>query len=189
MIHKIQRSIAVARTPRVLQLEGLFDVPPTQRSSMTWDIDLPIETRPWQVGLIVGPSGSGKSTLASEAFGSAMVNGYKWPSDQAVVDGFPEGMSIKDITAALSSVGFSSPPSWLRPFACLSNGEQFRATLARALCDPRPLILIDEFTSVVDRNVAQIGSAPCVFTTHLVVASILVDKVQMFVLDDIEGHS
>jgi hypothetical protein len=63
------------------------------------------------------------------------------------------------VTGALSSVGFSTPPAWLRPFACLSNGEQFRATLARALCDPRPLVVIDEFTSVVDRTVAQIGSA------------------------------
>ncbi len=63
------------------------------------------------------------------------------------------------MTGALSSVGFSTPPAWLRPFRCLSNGEQFRATLARALVDPRPLVVVDEFTSVVDRTVAQIGSA------------------------------
>ena len=31
--------------------------------------------------------------------------------------------------------------------------------MARALCDPAPLVVIDEFTSVVDRTVAQIGSA------------------------------
>jgi hypothetical protein len=31
--------------------------------------------------------------------------------------------------------------------------------VARALCDPAPLVVIDEFTSVVDRTVAQIGSA------------------------------
>jgi ABC-type ATPase with predicted acetyltransferase domain len=68
-------------------------------------------------------------------------------------------LSTKDITGYLSSVGFSSPPSWLRPFRVLSNGEQFRATLARALADERELVVIDEFTSVVDRTVAQIGSA------------------------------
>ena len=32
-------------------------------------------------------------------------------------------MGIKDVVGLLSSVGFSSPPSWLRPFRALSNGE------------------------------------------------------------------
>ena len=41
----------------------------------------------------------------------------------------------------------------------LSNGEQFRVTVARALAEMPALCVIDEFTSVVDRTVAQIGSA------------------------------
>ncbi|WP_020474857.1 GNAT family N-acetyltransferase [Zavarzinella formosa] len=153
------KSVAVERTPRVIQLEGLFDVLPARRSEQAWKVDLPGADENWQVGLIVGPSGSGKSTVAREAFAEALVGGYDWPANRAIVDGFPPGLSIRDITAALSSVGFSSPPSWLRPFACLSNGEQFRATLARSLVDPRPVIVVDEFTSVVDRTVAQIGSS------------------------------
>lgn len=152
-------SVPVVRTPRVLQLFGLFDVPPTARSERRWSVELPLEGWDWQVGLVVGPSGSGKSTLAREAWPDALVGCYDWPEDRAVVDGFPGGLSIKEVTAAMSSVGFSSPPSWLRPYRCLSTGEQFRATLARALCDPRPLVVVDEFTSVVDRTVAQLGSA------------------------------
>jgi energy-coupling factor transporter ATP-binding protein EcfA2 len=163
MKHSIRRTTEIARTARVLQLEGLFDVPPSQQSESTWEIQLPIESIDWQIGLVVGPSGSGKSTLAREAFPDVPFisanTGYDWPDDKAVVDGFPTDLSIKDVTSALSSVGFSSPPAWLRPFRCLSTGEQFRATLARALCDPAPLIVVDEFTSVVDRTVAQIGSA------------------------------
>jgi ABC-type ATPase involved in cell division/GNAT superfamily N-acetyltransferase len=155
----VARSVPVVRSPRVLQLSGLFDLPPTERSEAAWDVELPIETDPWSIGLIVGPSGSGKTTVAREAFGNALVAGYDWQADRSVVDGFPDALGIKDVTALLSSVGFSSPPSWLRPFRCLSNGEQFRATLARALADPRPVIAVDEFTSVVDRTVAQIGSA------------------------------
>src|SRR6185437_13119306 len=58
----------------------------------------------------------------------------------------------------LSSVGFSSPPSWARPFGVLSNGEQFRATLARAMIEYPDLCVFDEFTSVVDRTVGRIGS-------------------------------
>lgn len=155
----IVRQSPVVRTGRVMQLEGMFDVAPSQRSESRWTVDLPLDAEPWQVGLIVGPSGSGKSTLAREAFADCFADAYEWPSEMAVVDGFPAEMGIKDVTAAMSSVGFSSPPAWLRPFRCLSNGEQFRATLARAIVDPRPRLLVDEFTSVVDRTVAQIGSA------------------------------
>jgi GNAT superfamily N-acetyltransferase len=68
-------------------------------------------------------------------------------------------MSIKDVTLLLSSVGFSSPPSWARPFHVLSNGEQFRATLARSLAENADLCVFDEFTSFVDRVVGRIGSA------------------------------
>ena len=50
----------IERTPRVLQLEGLFDVPPAERSEQQWSVDLPLDDRDWNIGLIVGPSGSGK---------------------------------------------------------------------------------------------------------------------------------
>src|SRR6185437_277924 len=79
--------------------------------------------------------------------------------DAALVDGFPASLSIKDITTLLSAVGFSSPPAWLRPFHVLSTGQQFRVTLARLLAEAPDLAVMDEYTSVVDRTVAQIGSA------------------------------
>jgi ATPase subunit of ABC transporter with duplicated ATPase domains len=125
----VVRSSTIVRTARVLQLEGLFDVPPSAKSQERWTADLPLEDRDWSIGAIVGPSGAGKSTLARELFGQAVVEGHDWPSDKSVVDGFPAGMSIKDITALLSSVGFSSPPAWLRPFGVLSTGQQFRVML------------------------------------------------------------
>jgi hypothetical protein len=152
-------STPVQRTPRVLQMEGLFEIPPTRKSELRWTGELPLESRPWSIGMIVGPSGSGKSTLAREMFGDRLVTGFEWSPDKSIVDDFPTGMSIKTVTGLLSQVGFSSPPSWLRPFRCLSNGEQFRVTLARAMAENSDLFVIDEFTSVVDRTVAQIGSA------------------------------
>ena len=82
-----------------------------------------------------------------------------WPKGQSVLDAFPAGMAIKDVVALLSSVGFSSPPSWLRPFHVLSTGEQFRVGLARLLAHAPDLAVMDEYTSVVDRTVAQVGSA------------------------------
>lgn len=156
---RLVRSVAIVRTPRVMQLEGMFDIAPLPRSSLAWDVNLPIDERRWNIGLVVGPSGSGKTTLLRELFARDLVGEFDWPTDRAVVDGFPRELSIKEVTRLLSSVGFSSPPSWLRPFPCLSKGEQFRATLARALAEPRELVVFDEFTSVVDRTVAKIGSA------------------------------
>ena len=147
----------VVRTGRVVQLEGMFDVPAAEKTRVEYHFDAPHDERPWNVGLIVGPSGAGKSSVARHLFGDCIVSGYDWPHDKTIVDGFGD-RPIRETTAALSSVGFSSPPNWLRPFHVLSNGEQFRATMARALVDDRPTICIDEFTSVVDRTVAQIGS-------------------------------
>ena len=62
--------------------------------------------------------------LARELFPQAFATQFDWPRDQSIVDAFPREMSIRDITGLLSSVGFSSPPSWLRPFRALSNGER-----------------------------------------------------------------
>src|SRR6202044_485573 len=63
------RRVPIKRTPRVKQLEVLFDVPPAQTSERRWRVSLPLEERDWNLGLIVGPSGCGKSTLARELFG------------------------------------------------------------------------------------------------------------------------
>lgn len=154
----ITRSSAVVKTARVLQIEGMFDIPPSQRSGEQWAVNLKLPER-WNVGLIVGPSGAGKSTVARELFGEQMARDWEWPADKSLLDGFPADMSVKDIVELLSSVGFSSPPSWVRPFNVLSNGEQFRVNMARTLAEMKSLAVVDEFTSVVDRNVARIGSA------------------------------
>ncbi|MFN0054237.1 MAG: GNAT family N-acetyltransferase [Planctomycetales bacterium] len=153
------KSIAVQRTGRVRQLEGLFDLAPVEHAERVWEVELPLEQREWRIGLIAGPSGCGKSTLARELFPKAFCEGFDWPTDRAVVDGFPATLGIRRVTELLSSVGFSSPPGWLKPFRVLSHGEQFRVTMARALAEPGELAVIDEFTSVVDRTVARIGSA------------------------------
>ena len=154
----IIRESAIVRTPRLLQMEGIFDVFPSERSAERWTVDLDLP-EVWNVGLIVGPSGSGKTTVARELFGAHMTRQWDWSDDKSILDGFPSAMGIKDIVGLLSSVGFSSPPSWVRPFHVLSNGEQFRVNMARTLAEMTDLAVVDEFTSVVDRTVAQIGSA------------------------------
>jgi ABC-type lipoprotein export system ATPase subunit len=158
---------SILDTPRTAQLRGLFDLPHEKTARLQWHVDLPLEQRPWLIGLITGPSGCGKSTIARHFWPAECRWQHDWSDTAAVVDGFPAGLSIKDITALLSSVGFSSPPAWLRPYRVLSTGQQFRVTLARLLAEalarpadqPPSHIVFDEFTSVVDRTVARIGSA------------------------------
>lgn len=154
----VVRESKIIKTPRLMQLEGIFDVPPSEKSAEKWTIDFELPES-WNVGLIVGPSGSGKSTVARELFGDSLVSGFEWSKEKSILDDFPKEMSIKEISALLSSVGFSSPPSWVRPFHVLSNGEQFRVNMARTLAEKKELAVVDEFTSVVDRTVARIGSA------------------------------
>jgi ABC-type ATPase involved in cell division/GNAT superfamily N-acetyltransferase len=154
----ITRSVDVVETPRVMQVLGMFDVPPSRRSEQAWSFEFELPEA-WNVGLIVGPSGAGKSTAARELFGGRLVESWPWPADRSVLDGFPAAMGIRDVTELLSSVGFSTPPAWLRPFHALSNGEQFRVNLARTLAESPDLAAVDEFTSVVDRQVAKVGSA------------------------------
>jgi GNAT superfamily N-acetyltransferase/ABC-type ATPase involved in cell division len=155
----------VLDSPRVAQLRGLFDLPADRTSRLSWQVELPLAERPWYIGLITGPSGCGKSTVARHLWPAEVAHSANlaWPADRAVVDAFPDGMSIRDVAALLSAVGFSSPPAWLRPFAVLSTGQQFRVTLARLLAEVLAgvhlLVVQDEFTSVVDRTVARIGSA------------------------------
>lgn len=100
----------------------------------------------YSIGLIVGPSGSGKSTLLRN-FGEE--KSVAWEKELAIASHFD---GVDDAIDRLTSVGFNSIPSWMRPFHVLSTGEKFRANLARRLGNNA---VIDEFTSVVDRNVAK----------------------------------
>jgi hypothetical protein len=147
-------SSPLARTARVAQVESIFDVPPSDRSEVRLAYDLPIEARPWSVGLIVGPSGCGKSTIARELW-PEHGHPHEW-GDRTVIDAFPDDLPVREVAGLLSSVGLGTVPAWLRPYSALSTGERFRADCARSLA--APFAVIDEYTSVVDRQVAQVAS-------------------------------
>ena len=155
---------AVCESPRVQQVRGMFDLSSDKTSRVEWRVALPIEERHWNIGLIAGPSGCGKTTIARRLWPAAFAASLDWPTERSILDAFPQSVSIRSVVEILSSVGFSSPPAWLRPFRVLSMGQQFRVTLARWIAQalagetPQPIVL-DEYSSVVDRTVAQIGSA------------------------------
>ena len=55
-------------------------------------------------------------------WGSEAVYAPGWPADMPVIDAITPDGSFDDVTAALSSVGLGSVPTWLRPYSVLSNG-------------------------------------------------------------------
>lgn len=154
----VTRTVPIANTARVLQAGTMFDHPPADHIERTWNVHLPVEAQSWSVGLVVGPSGAGKSSVVQECF--PVQDPPEWHDDRSVLDDFPADLSIRDIVDLLTSVGLGSTPSWMRPYKTLSTGEQFRASCARRLAEvpPGEVVVIDEFTSVVDRHVAQVAS-------------------------------
>lgn len=120
--------------------------------------ELPIDDDGWQVGVVVGPSGSGKTSIGAEVFGPRAIWRPRWPKDAPVVDAIAPGAEFDTVPAALSAVGLGSVPTWLRPYHVLSNGERFRADLARLIAERPRRAVVDEFSSVVDRQIARIGA-------------------------------
>lgn len=145
----------VSTSVRARQVCSMFDVPPQSTARLEWSVNVPSLAEDWSVGLIVGPSGSGKTSVMRKVYGEPPA--LEWGA-ASVVDDFARTLSVQQVTDACGAVGFNTIPAWLRPFAVLSNGEKFRVDLARRLLELPDPIVVDEFTSVVDRQVAQIGA-------------------------------
>ena len=132
-----------------------FDVP-FDGVSTVYPFVIPQEILNLDVNIIqiVGPSGAGKSTFL-KAFEKA---GWHFPNKtydngKAIISNFPE--NPKKGKAVLTAVGLSSIPKWCRPRSVLSTGEGFRADLALNL---ESKVMIDEYTSVVNRECAMSAS-------------------------------
>jgi len=140
----VERDGITDEISRIMDYEfnGTSEFVPHQFTPLDYETTL----KDFGIGLIVGPSGSGKTTLLAE-FGSEVEP--EWNPDKAIASHFED---IDDVQNRLGAVGFNSVPSWMRPYHVLSNGEQFRARLARQLDSN---IVVDEFTSVIDRDVAK----------------------------------
>ena len=117
-----------------------------------------VEIRPGDITFITGPSGAGKSVLlrelqqcvpAAEAVNLADID---LPEGQTLVDCFDE--DIVATLRTLSAVGLSDVFSLLNRPHRLSDGQQHRFRLARALTAGKPFVFADEFCSTLDRITA-----------------------------------
>lgn len=154
---EIHHTCADAVSYRAARVKSLFNAEDGAHFDLSADLD--IDDADWKVGLVVGPSGSGKTSIGRRVFGpEAFYEPKGWPDDRPIVDAIAPDGDFDAVTGALAAVGLGTVPSWLRPYGVLSNGERFRADLARIIAEAPPRIVIDEFTSVVDRQIAKVGA-------------------------------
>jgi len=154
--YHIVRTTPVKKSYRVDSVIGIFDIPNMTEVKHEWDVSLPLENKKWNIGLIVGNSGSGKTVIASEIFKDfKMITGFKWKKDDSFLNDFNKDIPIKKIIEVLNNIGLSSPVAWLKSWHTLSNGQKFRVDMVRAILSEYKNVVIDEFTSVIDRDVAK----------------------------------
>ena len=155
---EVQHHCSDFNSYRAARVKSLFNA----EKGCDWEktVELPIEDREWQIGLIVGPSGSGKTSIGNKIFKEPIYDLYSgWDKDKPIVDCIAPDGDFNTVTGMLSAVGLGDVPAWLRPFHVLSNGEKFRAGLARLACERPQHAVVDEFTSVIDRQIAKVGAA------------------------------
>ena len=132
-----------------------FDIQNKSESNVIVEANLENLPKEWNIGVVYGGSGTGKTTILKNYFKKEMDKSY-FDNSKSLISNF-DWLEPKDATFLLSAMGLSSVPTWLRPFNTLSNGEQYRANLAYIVgsASENEVILIDEYTSVVDRDVAK----------------------------------
>jgi len=110
--------------------------------------------RNFSIGLLLGPSGSGKTTLSREQFGEPLT--LDWDLKAPALAHF---QSLSEASEALEAVHLN-PQVAMRPVEYLSGGERERLCLAWGLAEwaagRRETLVIDEFTSLLDRQTGKI---------------------------------
>lgn len=111
-----------------------------------------IKSIDWNIGCICGASGSGKTSILKQWGG---VKTPTFDNEKCVCSQFPH-LSVEDAVGVLQAVGLNSIPMYLNKPYQLSNGQLARLEIAWQLANyDGKGILIDEFTSVVNRECAK----------------------------------
>jgi GNAT superfamily N-acetyltransferase len=154
----INKNCADFKSYRAARVKSMFNAESGANFSLS--AELPADDTGWSLGIIVGPSGSGKTSLGERFWDGVPIYNYHdgWDHNAPIIDCIAAGGDFNMVTSALAAVGLGDVPAWLRPYYALSNGEKFRAGLARVIAEAPPRVIIDEFTSVIDRQIARFGA-------------------------------
>ncbi len=126
--------------------------------------DLTVTLAPGTIVMLAGPSGSGKTSVLkaiAEKSGDAIrVAPRTTCTKKCVVDLIAPRLPLATVLEILTACGLGEPRLWVRRFSDLSDGEKFRAGLARAIGEAlstqsHPTIFCDEFTAILHRRTAK----------------------------------
>lgn len=162
-INVIREPGCVPMSPRMREVCWDFGIPPREAPTVVVE-GLSLRLAPGSLILLTGPSGSGKSSILAaiqERVGDvACVGSGRFPTDRAVVDLIAPRKPLATALEILTACGLGEPRLWVRRFDDLSDGERFRARLARTIGGSmsggaRRPILCDEFTAILHRRLAK----------------------------------
>lgn len=152
-------------------------------------IDLPFEyISEFKITAIIGGSGTGKSTLLRKWFNVPSTE-FVFDSELCIFEELFNKINDFDKTSQLLfDVGLASVPVWKNKFNQLSNGEKLRFEIAYKICSKDPVVYVDEFTSMLDRQVAKnlamkIGKILDTYNTKLVICTAHYDVLDWLQVD------
>src|SRR5438132_6094027 len=132
----VRKSRPLATSARVRTVCAAFGVDRREADCIIAD-NLRLQLRPGTIVLITGPSGSGKSSvlraIAARCPDAVWVDRSAADSSAAIIDLVAPARQVSEAMAILTACGLGEPRLWMRRITELSDGEQFRAALARAI--------------------------------------------------------
>lgn len=156
----------IARSPasgRVLEVCNRFGI--TRDAERIKVVDgVRIGLGPGRIVLLQGPSGSGKTVLLAELARrcprSRLLDHVSFRESLPIVDQVLPSGTLQDALGLLTTCALGEPRLWLRLFTELSDGERFRARLARAIGlmaggNTTAPLLCDDFCAVLGRRAAR----------------------------------
>lgn len=129
-----------------------YDIDGSHSAEINIDFDYDPKYR---ITAIIGGSGTGKSTLLRKWFNVKNTE-FDFYDGASIFEYLYNNILDFDKTCQLLfDVGLSSVPVWKNEYNQLSNGEKLRFEIAYKISGKDEVIFIDEFTSMLDRQVAR----------------------------------
>lgn len=153
----------VRSTARVTQVALQFGLSRGQADRAPSD-RIRVHLGPGRITAFVGPSGSGKTTALSQieaCYPNAhSVQRVSFVPGRSIVDSVLPAGTLGEALSILSACALGEPRLWIRYYRELSEGEKFRARLARALglhtgTGAAAPLLCDEFGTSLHRRAAK----------------------------------